>query len=123
VLYILAFGPVSSLFTYRHRFKNNIEANIGLPTGMNLRKEVSERLWLTLGNTISGSLAFLNINSPNLPNNANYTTIDLKNGIGAEYRVGKKMIFGINSGILTPISSRAFDRRKTTSDYFVINSL
>jgi hypothetical protein len=70
--------PVFPLFTYWHKFKNNIEANIGLPTGMNLRKEVFQRLSVTLGNTISGSLAFLNLNNPNLPNNANYTTIDLK---------------------------------------------
>ena len=115
--------PAFLLFTYWHKFKNELELNFNLPSQVGLRKGISDKLWATLGTSLSGSLAFFNLDQPNLPHDVNYTTIDLKSGLGAEYRLGKKIIIGINGGMLTPISSRAFDRTETSSEYFLSNKM
>ena len=115
--------PAFLLFTYWHKFKNELELNFNLPSQVGLRKGISDKLWATLGTSLSGSLAFFNLDQPNLPHDVNYTTIDLKSGLGAEYRLGKKIIIGVNGGILTPISSRAFDRTETSSEYFLSNKM
>jgi len=115
--------PAFVIFNYWHKFANKLELNVNMPSGVGLRREFSNRFWATAGTTLGGSLAFFDLNSANLPKDANYTTIDLKSGIGAEYRIGKKMIFGINGGVLTPLSARAFDRKENSSEYFVKNKL
>ncbi|MDY0905813.1 DUF6268 family outer membrane beta-barrel protein [Pedobacter sp. CFBP9032] len=115
--------PAFLIFSYWHKFDNQLELNLNLPSGAGLRRAFSDRFWTTFGTTLGGSLAFFDLKSASLPNDANYTTIDLKTGIGAEYRVGKKMIFGINGGILTPLSARAFDRKESSSEYFLSNKL
>ncbi|MCD0487590.1 DUF6268 family outer membrane beta-barrel protein [Pedobacter sp. MC2016-14] len=115
--------PAFLIFSYWHKFQNKIELNVTLPNSFGLRRAFSDRFWATLGTSLSGSLAFFELNQANLPRDANYTTIDLKSGLGVEYRVGKKMIFGINGGILTPLSARAFDRRESSSEYFLNNKL
>ncbi|GAA4322924.1 hypothetical protein GCM10023149_23540 [Mucilaginibacter gynuensis] len=115
--------PVVPLFTYWHKFSNDIELNFNLPQQAGLRKAFSDRLSGTLGTSLSGSIAFFNLTQPNLPHDANYTTIDLKTGPGIEYRLGKKFMVGVNGGILTPLSARAFDRDKTSSEYFISNKL
>ncbi len=115
--------PAFVLFTYWHKFKNDLELNFNLPSQVGLRKGISDKLWTTLGTSLSGSQAFFSLDQPNLPHDANYTTIDLKSGLGAEYRLGKKFIVGVNGGVLTPLSSRAFDRTKTSSEYFLSNKM
>ncbi|OOQ60855.1 DUF6268 family outer membrane beta-barrel protein [Mucilaginibacter pedocola] len=115
--------PVVPFFTYWHKFDNDIELNVNLPRQLGLRKAFSDNFWGTFGTSLSGSVAFFNINNPTLPNDVNYTTIDLKTGPGIEYRFAKKFIFGVSGGILTPLSSRVFDRNKTSSDYFINNKL
>jgi hypothetical protein len=115
--------PVVPLFTYWHKFSNDIELNFNLPRQVGIRKEFSDNFWGTFGTSLSGSIAFFNLTQPNVPHDVNYTTIDLKTGPGVEYRLGKKFIVGVNGGVLTPLSARAFDRNKTSSDYFISNKL
>ncbi|TDQ11184.1 DUF6268 family outer membrane beta-barrel protein [Pedobacter metabolipauper] len=115
--------PAFLLFTYWHKFKNDLEFNLNLPSQIAFRKGLSDRLSATAGTSLSGSLAFFELNQPNVPHDANYTTIDLKTGIGVEYRIGKKFVFGMNGGILTPLSARAFDRTKTSDEYFLNNKI
>ncbi|RZL17156.1 MAG: hypothetical protein EOO89_09330, partial [Pedobacter sp.] len=92
--------PAFIVFSYWHQFSNKIELNITAPSSVGFRRAFSDRLWVNLGTTLGGSLAFFELNQPNLPRDANYTTIDLKTGAGVEYRVGKKMIFGASGGLL-----------------------
>lgn len=115
--------PLFPLFSYWHKFQSGLEFNFNLPSQFGVRKELTGNLWGTFGTTLSGSVAFFNLDQPNLPRDVNYTTIDLKTGPGLEYRLGKKLIFGINGGILQPISARAFDRHKSSGDYFLNNKL
>ena len=115
--------PAFVLFNYWHKFNNNLELNISMPSKVELRKEFSERLWATAGTSLSGSIAFFKIDQPNIPKDNNYTTMDLKNGAGVEYRLGKRIIIGANGGILVPVSARAFERNESSGDYFLKNKL
>jgi hypothetical protein len=115
--------PVVPLFTYWHKFSNDVELNLNLPSQVGLRKAFSNKFWGTFGTSLSGSVAFFNLTQLNLPHDVNFTTIDLKTGPGIEYRISKKIILGVNGGILTPLSSRVFDRNKTSSEYFMNNKL
>lgn len=115
--------PAIPLFTYWHKFKNNVELNIGIPTGFGLRKEVTKNMWANLGTSISGSIAFFNLNYPNVPTDVNYTVLDLKNGLGLEYRLAKRFMVGVNGGVLTPMSARAFERNQSSKNYFLDNKL
>lgn len=82
--------PAFLIFSYWHRFENQLELNFTLPSSAGLRREFSDRFWMTLGTSLGVSLAFFDSNNTNLPKDANYTIIDLKSGIGTEYRGGKK---------------------------------
>jgi hypothetical protein len=115
--------PVVPIFTYWHKFSNGVELNFNMPQQVGFRKAFSDKFWATFGTSLSGSVAFFNISQPNLPNDVNYTNVDLKTGPGMEYRIGKKFIIGVSGGLLTPLSSRVFDRNKTSSDYFINNKL
>lgn len=115
--------PAIPLFTYWHKFGNNLEFNVGVPTGIGLKKAITKNLWANIGTSVSGSVAFLNLDYQNLPKDVNYTTIDLKNGLGLEYRLAKKFMFGVNGGILMPINARAFERNQSSNDYFLDNKL
>lgn len=115
--------PVFPVVSYWHQFDNKLELNFALPSGAGLRKAVTENLWATFGTSLSGSVSFINFNYPNLPRDVNYTTIDLKTGLGIEYRLAKRFMLGVNGGILSPISARAFDRNKSSKDYFLDNKL
>lgn len=115
--------PAFLLFTYWHKFNHDLELTFNMPSQVSLRKGFSDKMWLTLGTSLTGSLAFFNLNSPILPHDVNYTTIDLKSGLGLEYRIGKKVIFGVNGGVMTPLSARAFERTETSKDYFLSNKM
>jgi hypothetical protein len=115
--------PAFPVFSYWHQFNHQLELNITLPSGAGLRKTVTKNLWATLGTSLSGSVAFLNINYPNLPHDVNYTTLDLKTGLGLEYRLGKRFMFGANGGILSPLQARAFERNQSSKNYFLDNKL
>lgn len=115
--------PAFLLFNYWHKFDHDLEFTFNMPSQVGFRKGISDRLWANLGTSLSGSVAFFNLNSPNLPQDANYTTIDLKTGAGIEYRLGKKILIGVNGGILSPLSSRAFERNESSSEYFIKNKV
>ena len=115
--------PAFVLFNYWHKFNNNLELNVSMPSRIELRKEFSDKLWATAGTSLSGSIAFFQMDRPNIPKDNNYTTMDLKNGAGVEYRLGKKIIVGANGGILVPVSARAFERNQSSGDYFLKNKL
>jgi hypothetical protein len=115
--------PVVPFFTYWHKFGNGLEFNFNAPQQVGVRKAFSDKFWATFGSSLSGSVAFFNLTDPHVPNDVNYTTIDLKTGPGIEYRFAKKFIVGVSGGLLTPLSARVFDRNKTSSDYFISNKL
>ena len=115
--------PGSLVVNYWHMFNKNLELNVILPSGASLRQTVSKNLWLSLGTSLSGSVAFQELNYPGIPKDINYSTLDLKSGLGIEYRFAKMFVLGANGGILSPLQARAFERNESSKDYFLENKL
>jgi hypothetical protein len=113
--------PVIPVIGYWHKFRNDLELNVNIPQQVVLRKTFSPNFWATLGTSVSGSIAFFRNSQPGVPEDINYSSIELKTGPGLEYRVSKKFIFGINGGLFSPVQVRAFDRTKNSDDYFLKN--
>ncbi len=115
--------PAIPVFTYWHRFDNSYELNVSLPQRLSLEKNLSHNLRASFSTQLGGAVAFFQLDQPNLPRDVNYTTIDLKTGPGLEYRFAKNFIVGVNAGIYTPLSARAFENNKNSNDYFFDNKL
>lgn len=113
--------PFIPVVAYWHKFNDGVEFNMNLPTQFGFRKQLSNRLSANVGTSITGSIAFFNVNQPGIPQNVNYTTLDLKTGPGIEYRFAKKLIFGVNGGMFSNLSGKAYDRNLKQSQYFLEN--
>lgn len=113
--------PFIPVISYWHRFDDGLELNFNMPTQTGIRKQFSNRFCGSLGTSITGSIAFFNNNQSGIPRDVNYTTLELKTGPGLEYRAYKKLILGINGGVLSNLQSRAFERGGKSSDYFSQN--
>lgn len=115
--------PVFPVFSYWHKYKNDLELNLNFPQQLALRKPVTTRLWTTFGTSLSGAVSFFKFSQPGIPQDVNYTSAELKTGPGIEYRIAKKWLFGLSGGILTPIQVRAFERTGRSDDYFLNNKI
>jgi len=115
--------PVIPTFTYWRMFKNGLELNVNLPQQINVRKQFSPKMWASFGTSIAGSVAFFRYAQPGIPQDVNFSSLDLKTGPQVEYRIGKLLVAGVQAGILTPVMSRQFERTKKSGDYFISNRI
>ncbi|MCT3897520.1 hypothetical protein PF438_14575 [Elizabethkingia meningoseptica] len=116
--------PVFPIVTYWHKFKNDMELNINLPQQAYLRKNFSSKLSGSLGTTISISNSFFEYSNQEIvPKNFNYTTLSLQSGVGIEYRLAKKILIGLNGGVQSPLSARAFEVGENSKNYFINNKI
>lgn len=116
--------PVFPIVTYWYKFDSGYEFNINLPQQVMLRKEFSPKIAATVGTNFTAFSSFFQSNNlMSLPNDLNYTELGLQNGIGMEYRLTKKVIIGLNAGLQTPLSSRAFEVGKNANDYYIKNKM
>lgn len=116
--------PVFPVVTYWHKFQNGLEVNVNLPQQLMLRKDFGKQLSVNLGTSMAISSSFFDYPDQTvIPENSNYTVLALQNGIGLEYRLAGKIMIGLNGGIQTPLSARAFEVNKNSSDYFIKNKI
>lgn len=111
--------PVIPFVSYWHKYQNSsLELFVDMPSRIMLRKQMSKKSWAFFGSELGGSLYFFNLNQPAVPQNAAYSSIEIRSGGTFEYLVTPKLILGINGGIYTTASSRVFDRNAQPGDYF-----
>ena len=115
--------PAIPMVIYTHRFNKGLELNVSLPQQVSLRQALSRNCWASFGTVISAPSAFFRYNSPEVPHDVNYTTVNLKTGPSVEYRFGKYFIAGINAGLWTPIQSRQFEHWTKSTNYFLDNKI
>lgn len=115
--------PFVPCYLYWHKYKSDLELNVNFPQQVMLRKGLSATCWASFGTTLSGTVAFFSRNQPSLPDNSNYSTVELKTGPGIECLFARKFLFGVNAGILTPLQSREFERDRNADDYFLKNKI
>ncbi|WP_183561531.1 hypothetical protein [Mucilaginibacter sp. SP1R1] len=112
-------APVVPFVSYWHKFKDSdLDLFVDMPYRIALRKQVSKRSWAILGSELGGNLYFFDLNQPGLPQNAIYSSIEIRSGATFEYRVTKKLVLGIAGGLYTTAESRMFDHNNKPSDYF-----
>lgn len=112
-------APVIPLLVYQKRLPNGVDLNITIPQQMTLRKTLSKNCWASFGTILSSSVSFFNYSSPNIPRNANFSTLDLKTGPGLEYKLGKLLLAGVSAGLWTPVMYRQYGRWEKSSRYFL----
>ncbi|WP_342333226.1 hypothetical protein [Pedobacter sp. FW305-3-2-15-E-R2A2] len=115
-------SPFLPIFSYWHKFKSSdLELFVDIPSRIMLRKQFSERAWASFGTELSGNLAFFDFDKAILPRDFSHSSIELKTGPTVEYLIYKKIILGINGGLMTTNSSRFFRKEDRPDDYFMKN--
>jgi len=110
------------LITYSHKFqKGNLQLFADLPSRVLLKKKLSERSWLSIGTEMTGTQTFMSLNEPAKPKDVISSTLELKTGPAFEYKVSKKVMFGISGGLFSTLSARIFEQGKAPSTYFIDN--
>ena len=110
------------LITYSHKFQTgNLQFFADLPSRVLLKKQLSEKSWLSIGTELTGTQTFMSFNTPSMPRDAIHSITELKTGPAFEYKVSKKIMFGISAGLFTTLSSRIFEQGQAPSTYFIEN--
>jgi len=116
-------SPFLPLFSYWHKFRSSdLELFVDVPSRILLRKQFSDKAWASFGTELMGTVAFFNLNKTVLPQDFTQTTIELKTGPTFEYLVSRKIIIGINGGLLTTASSRFFRKDDHPDEFFMKNN-
>ncbi len=111
--------PVVPIISYWHKYKgSDLELYVDLPQRIVLRKQLSKKSWVTAGSELGGSLFFFNVNQPTLPQNDIYSTVEIRTGATFEYLLTKKLVFGVNGGVLTTAQSRMYGEHNKSNNYF-----
>lgn len=112
-------APVVPFVSYWHHYKNsNLDLFIDMPSRVALRKQLSRKSWASMGSELGGNLYFFDLEQASLPQNAIYSTIDLRTGLTLEYMLTRKLVIGISGGMYTLARSTMFEHDAKTSDYF-----
>lgn len=115
-------SPFLPIFSYWHKFNSSdLELFVDIPSRIMLRKQFSERTWVSFGTELSGNLAFFDFDKALLPRDFTHSSIELKTGSSFEYLISKKIILGLNGGLMTTSSSRFFRKEDRPDDYFMKN--
>lgn len=115
--------PFIPYFSYWHKFNNDLELFLDLPTKLAVRKQVTKRAAVLLSSEISGTSAFFDLKDSALPRKDLYATLELKTGPTFEYLVSKNIILGVNGGLLSTLNSRMYERSASSNDYFIKNKM
>lgn len=112
--------PAFPIISYWHKYNYaGLELFIDMPSRIVLHKRFTRKSWATIGTEMGNSYAFFNLNQPQLPQNAVYSTMEFRSGASFEYLATKKLVLGVNGGLFTTATSRMFDRNKNPDDYFI----
>lgn len=115
--------PAFAVINYYHRFQSvNIELTANLPYYLSLRKELSRKHSLSFVNELGGSSYFYKFSNDYLPKKGQYSAIEVKSGILYEYRLSKKLIVGINGGLLYSGNSKMYYNKSYFSKSYLIRS-
>ena len=115
--------PILPILSYWHQFKHDIELNISLPQYIQLRKDVSKKVWAIFGSSLSSNSSFFRYDQSIIPKDFNYTVLGLQTGLGIEYRLTHKAILGISFGFETPFQARGFGVNEKSNNYFLKSSI
>jgi hypothetical protein len=115
-----AVTPVIPIISYWHKYaSSSLELFVDLPSRIALRKQLSKRSWIFAGSELGGNLFFFDLNQPLLPQSTTFSSIEIKTGATIEYLATKKLVLGLNGGLLTTASPRMFEQDDKPTAYFL----
>lgn len=119
-----ALAPAFLFVNYHHKFQNTgMDLVVDLPSRAALRKSVTDRFSLSLATDMVGSNSFFEFENPNptLPEKMTFSSLELKSGLLAEYRITNKAILSVSGGINSTLRSRILENNAKADDYFINN--
>ncbi|WP_421943626.1 hypothetical protein [Pedobacter sp.] len=81
---------------------------VDLPNGVNLKKKLGEKAWITIGSNQHSYTTFYDYHNAFLDGKVSYNTIELKNGAAFEYLFAKNIMLSIGGGYNSYLSSKVF---------------
>lgn len=101
--------PVEPIVNYYHKFNSSaIELIVDLPNGINVKRQIAERAWLSLGSHQQSYSTFYNRDNSFFDGKVSYNTIELKSGVAFEYLFASNIMLSVGGGFNSYLSSRIF---------------
>lgn len=120
---LIAFLDPSSVFSivpsfaYRHQFANGLIADVLLPKGLYVRKEVfSQNGRVSLGSELDNTFFYL-YNFNNSSKTYSFSQLEINSGLTYEHNLGSFFIATLKTGIKTIPIAQAFEKNKKMKDY------
>lgn len=117
--------PFFLIVNYFHKFKNwNMDLMVDLPYRIALRKEMTPKMSLTFVNELGGSNSFFEFANPisDLPTQKlTLSSLEIKSGLMAEYRLTKKAVISLSTGVNYMVNSKIREANSKPNDYFLAN--
>lgn len=114
--------PVFPVFTYSHRFDNNLRLDIILPQRILLQTRVAKSGRLSLGSELNSTNYY--IRSKEIVPYADkfeFRQIEAKSGLAYEYLIKNSIVLTAKTGIMNVLSSRLSKRGESfTDDHYIM---
>ena len=112
--------PVEPIVSYYHKFNSSrIELIVDLPNGVNLKKQLGEKAWVTIGSNQHSYTTFYDHRNDFLDGKVSYNTIELKSGAAFEYLFAKNIMLRVGGGLNSYLASRVFKDGENYSSAFL----
>ncbi|WP_156307299.1 hypothetical protein [Sphingobacterium endophyticum] len=110
--------PALPSFTYRQDFGKGLIADILLPKGSYLRKNIGQNGRLSIGSELGSTYFYLHNIDETKKTYALYQ-IDINSGLTYEYKLGKSFIATFKTGYRNSPNSRVFEKTAAQRDYIL----
>ncbi len=120
-------SPVPFFFmaSYFHKFKScDLDLMVDLPYRASLRKSLGSNASLTFFNELGGTNAFFDFKHPGnsqLSRELTFSTLEIKSGLMAEYRINRKAVVSLSAGANFMANSKIRESNSKPKDYFFRN--
>lgn len=108
--------PVFPSFTYKHQFTNGWTADVILPMGAFMRKNIASNGRLSIGSELANTYFYL-YDLDNTGKTYAMNQMEINSGLTYEHHLGKSFIASFKTGVKNVPNSRIFERGKSQNDY------
>lgn len=115
--------PFFLMLNYWHKFEDwDMDLTIDLPYRAALRKEMTAKTSLSFFTELGGSNSFFDFTIPALADHKlTMSSLELKSGLMAEYRLSKKAVISLSAGANYMVNSKIREGNSKPDDYFLAN--
>ena len=117
--------PIFFMATYYHKFKAcDLDLMIDMPYRIALRKQMGRRTSLSFVSELGGTNSFFEFNHPMQAADDQkliLSSLDIKTGLLAEYRLTRKAVLSLNAGANYIVNDRIRKNNDKPKDYFFEN--